>query len=140
MRASIAVAHLLAAGFVATTLGGCGTPVRTLPGLARTLPLVVVSKGLGGVLRGSIRIDQLQGSYLVSRGTFSCSGTYTLSRVDTRMYVPILCNDGRKGTADVLNGQSFISGSGSLTMADGSTGKFLFGEDTKKFQGDTIAQ
>lgn len=133
MRALSAAARLLTAGFLAAALGACTAPVRTLPGNVQVLPVVVASKGLGGVLHGSIRIAQIQGSYAVSRGTFSCSGTYTLSAVRDLMYVPILCSDGRKGTASVRNGPSLMSGTGSLTMNDGSTGEFAFGKDTRKF-------
>jgi len=83
-------------------------------------------------LRGSIRLEQTQGSYLVSKDKFSCTGSYPLSTVRTRIYVSILCSDGRKGTASVQNEPSLMSGRGSFTMNDGSTGEFVFGDDAKK--------
>ncbi|MGO4336516.1 hypothetical protein AB4037_16540 [Labrys sp. KB_33_2] len=140
MRAFSVAASLFAAGFLAAALGACTAPVRTLPGNVQVLPVVVASKGLGRVLHGSIRIEQIQGSYTVSKGTFSCSGSYTLSAVRGLMYVPILCSDGRKGTASVRNGPSRMSGTGSLTMNDGSTGEFAFGKDTKKLSPASSAQ
>ncbi|PRH87262.1 hypothetical protein C5L14_11550 [Labrys okinawensis] len=133
MRVLSAVGYFLALGTVAANLGGCSTPIRTLPGTVKSLPVVVVSQGLGGTLHGSVRLEQTQGSYLVSKGKFSCTGSYALSGVRERIYVPILCSDGRKGTASVHNDPSLMSGTGSFTMSDGSTGEFAFGNDAKKF-------
>ena len=135
MRVLSVAVCLLAPGFAAAGLASCTAtaPVRTLPGYVKILPVAVVSEGLGGVLHGSIRIEQTQGSYSVSKGTFSCTGTYGLSSVRTLMYVPIRCSDGRKGTASVRNDPSAMSGTGSFTMNDGSTGEFVFGDAAKKF-------
>lgn len=133
MRLLSAAAGLLAAGFLATVPGGCAAPVRTLPGYVKTLPVVVASEGLGGVLHGSVRIEQTLGSYSVSKGKLSCAGSYGLSSVRSLMYIPIVCSDGRKGTASVRNEPSLMSGTGSFTMSDGSTGEFAFGDATRKF-------
>lgn len=133
MRLHPAVAYLLITTIlVATNLGGCATPIRTSPGTVKSLPVAVISKGLGGILHGSVRIEQTQGSYSVSNGRFSCSGTYALSGVRERIYVPVLCSDGRKGYAAVHNGPSLMSGSGSFTLSDGTTGEFVFGKDAGK--------
>ncbi|WP_284316478.1 hypothetical protein [Labrys miyagiensis] len=133
MRVRSAISCLFATGLAASGLTGCTTPVRTIPGVARTLPVVVVSEGLGGVLRGSVRVEQTQGSYVVSKGKLSCSGSYALATWTPRLPVSILCNDGRKGTAYVTNDQDKFSGKGNFTLNDGTKGEFVFGNETKKY-------
>lgn len=109
----------LAAAGVALILGGC----------AVTQPVAVVGKGVpGGIMRGSVTASMMGGgTFSVTNGKLSCSGSYNSLDSSVTITMPVLCNDGRSGILTATRDASGQSGGGTFTLTDGTSGQFIFG-------------
>lgn len=104
-----------------------------LAGCAVTLPVAVVSPGVpGGIMRGSTTAGLSGGTFNVSNGTLTCTGTYNALDSSPTLSIPLLCNDGRKGIVTATRDASGMSGGGRFTLTDGTTGDFIFGDAAAK--------
>ncbi|QAS80173.1 hypothetical protein CO657_19780 [Rhizobium acidisoli] len=103
----------------ALALAGCGTV---------TLPAAVKMND-GQALMGTTTAAISGGIFQVStpNGDISCSGNY--DALDTRPMIsaPVRCSDGRYGTINVLRSPDGMSGTGTVSLADGSKGNLAFG-------------
>jgi hypothetical protein len=72
------------------------------------------------------------GSFDVSNGTLSCVGTYSVGNPSPTISIPVLCNDGRKGIVIATRDYGGMSGGGTFTLNDGTTGNFIFGDAANK--------
>jgi hypothetical protein len=99
-----------------------------------TLPLGKITPE--GIMRGTITVfvSENLGYFNVSSGTVSCAGSYSLGHVLPTMSVPVLCNDGRKGIIISTRDYCGMSGGGTFTLNDGTTGNFIFGDAANKLQ------
>ena len=99
--------------------------VAMLAGCAVTVPVAVISDR-DGTLRGSSTATLAEGSFSVSNGKLTCSGTYDAINQSPTIEVVVLCSDGRKGFA-VVTRTGATSGHGFVRMNDGSTASILMG-------------
>lgn len=106
---------------VAAVLAG----VLLLAGCAVTVPVAVISDR-DGTLRGSSTATLAEGSFSVTNGRLTCSGTYDPYDSSPQIQVVILCSDGRKGFA-VVTRTTATTGHGTVRMSDGSTASILLG-------------
>jgi hypothetical protein len=95
---------------------------------AVTEPVAVVSKGVpGGIMRGTATASVTGGSFNISNGKLTCSGSYDAYELSITISMPVLCNDGRKGIVTATRNRSGRGGGGHFTLTDGTTGDFIFG-------------
>lgn len=107
------------APLVLVVLSACGS--ITLP--------AAVKMNDGQALMGTTTAAFSGGTFQVAtpKGDVTCSGNY--DALDTRPVItaPVRCSDGRYGTITVLRAPDGMSGSGSVTLADGTQGSVAFG-------------
>lgn len=60
-------------------------------------------------------------------GKVTCAGTYNALNQSQTITIPVTCNDGRTGIATATR-DSAMSGGGTVTLSDGTVGRFIFGE------------
>lgn len=109
------------AAIVTTLLAAC----------AVTVPVAVISDR-DGTLRGAATATLAEGSFRVSNGTLTCSGTYDSMNTAPTLEMVVLCSDGRKGFA-VVTRTGASSGFGTIRMNDGSTASVIFGNAAAAF-------
>jgi hypothetical protein len=98
-----------------------------------TVPVAVVSKGIpGGIMRGTNTFSLSEASFNVSNGTLSCGGSYNPLDTSLTVTTTVLCNDGRKGIVISTRDRTGMSGGGTFTLNDGTTGSFIFGDAANK--------
>lgn len=98
-----------------------------------TVPVAVIGKGIpGGIMRGTNTASFSGGSFNVSNGTLSCAGNYNTGNPSPTISIPVLCNDGREGIVIATRDYSGMSGGGTFTLSDGTTGNFMFGDAAGK--------
>lgn len=90
-------------------------------------PLVLVMPS-GAVLRGSATTMIFQGDFYATDGKVTCSGPFTPSR--GRIEVRATCTDRQRGEGSGAE-TSGDSGEGTLTMNNGKTASFVFGDAAK---------
>lgn len=93
-----------------------------------TLPAAVRMEN-GEALTGTTTASNSGGTFQVTSATskLSCSGNYDPYDTAPVISVPVRCSDGRYGTVTVLRSNEGRSGVGTVSLADGSTGKVAFG-------------
>lgn len=67
-----------------------------------------------------------EGTVQVSGGGISCSGTYNPLSQARELSVPLKCDGGQTGLAQVTRELSLTSGSGTFELSDGQSGTFTF--------------
>lgn len=114
-----------AVGIAVLPLLSCATAI--------TVPVAVVGKGIpGGIMRGSNTASSSGGSFNISNGTLSCAGTYSMGNPSPTISMPVICNDGRKGIVIATRDYGGMSGGGTFTLSDGTSGNFIFGDAASK--------
>ncbi|WGJ15775.1 hypothetical protein QEV83_05815 [Methylocapsa sp. D3K7] len=91
-----------------------------------TVPLAVISEH-GEILRGTNTSALSGGSFSVTNGKITCTGSYNAVTDSKTLTVPILCSDGRTGIATATRDTQF-SGGGKVRFSDGSEGNFIYGD------------
>ncbi|WP_299047091.1 hypothetical protein [uncultured Tateyamaria sp.] len=82
----------------------------------------------GMTFRGSATDTFLHGgSFQATNGSAVCSGTYDKFADISTVSFPVVCNNGLRGVGTAYF-QSPTSGSGFVTMTDGSRWQFIFGQ------------
>lgn len=100
-------------------------------GCSITSPVAVIASN-GEVFRGEATATVVGGTFKASNGRASCEGTFDSTTPTATVSFAIVCTDGRRGIGRALRDTS-MSGSGTITMSDGSTARFVFGETAKGF-------
>jgi hypothetical protein len=109
--------------------------MKTLLGLLSLLALAgcsvsapaVVSGADGLMLRGSVRGDMSGGTWAVTDGRLTCSGSYDPFSTAISLELVVRCTDGRRGIATVVRDADLESGKGSVRMEDGMVYAIAFG-------------
>jgi hypothetical protein len=114
------MARLSSAALAATMLAGCST----------TIPVAVIGQN-GMILRGENTISVSGGSFSVTDGKLTCTGSYNALNQSQTITIPIICNDGRTGIAQSTRDSS-LSGGGKVRLSDGSEADFIFGEAARR--------
>lgn len=100
-----------------------------LAGCSETFPIVVMGKDIpGGTMRGEGTASLAGGEFTISNGRLSCGGTYNALDSSTTLNIPIRCSDGRIGMVMATRQRGGRSGGGTVTLSDGTTGQFMFGD------------
>ena len=101
-----------------------------LSGCAMTIPVAVIGQR-GEILRGENTVSLIEGSFSVTNGKLTCSGSYNPLNHSRTITVTLLCSDGRTGIA-IATRDSPVSGGGKVTLSDGEEGTFIFGDAASK--------
>ena len=109
---------LLVAGLV----GGCSI----------TEPVAVIEPN-GHTLRGTATATLSGGSFQVTDGKLTCTGTYDSWDMSDTITMPVLCSDGRKGFVVATRQANGVDGFGKVTLNDGSHADFVFGRAARAF-------
>lgn len=103
---------------VAMTMGCCACGV--------TGPVTVLRDN-GQILRGSFSATFSGGTFSVTDGQVTCSGTYDSWDMSSTISMAVKCSDGRTGTATAKRDASLKSGTGTVLMDDGTRATMVFG-------------
>lgn len=96
------------------------TPDEVLNG-----PFVVLLRD--EVYQGSYVSQPFAAAFTVSNGANVCRGRYNAFAGDTRAVFQVFCDDGARGTANIMLDQAGRNGIGELELDDGSRGDIVFG-------------
>ncbi len=90
-------------------------------------PVTVIGAD-GMTFRGSATDTFLHGgSFQATNGNAVCTGTYDKYQDISTVSFPVVCNNGLRGIGTAFF-QSATTGSGTVTMTDGSQWQFIFGQ------------
>lgn len=103
-----------------------------LAGCATTVPVAVIGQD-GRILTGTNTASLSGGSFSVTDGKLTCSGSYDPFQQSQTISMPVLCSDGRKGIVRATR-DTATSGSGTVRLNDGYQGDFVFGSAAQNFQ------
>ena len=93
-------------------------------------PVAVIGDN-GVTFRGAATDTFLEGgSFQATNGTVTCSGTYDKYQDISTVSFPVVCSNGLRGVGTAFF-ERFDSGSGFVTMQDGSRWQFLFGRGAR---------
>lgn len=97
-------------------------------GCSVTVPVAVIGVR-GSILRGTATAAlNGRGSFSVSDGVLTCSGTYNSLDQSVTISIPVACNDGRKGIIIATRQADGLNGSGRVRLNDGTEADFVFGD------------
>lgn len=106
---------------VTITIGGCSV----------TVPVAVIGDN-GEIMRGSATGNMVGDStFEAANERARCSGTYDARPAETVSFA-LRCTDGRTGIGRAIRDNP-TSGSGTITMSDGTTARFMFGPSARGF-------
>jgi hypothetical protein len=88
---------------------------------------VTVHGETGQTLLGSYNATLIGGTFSVTDGKLTCSGSYNSLDYSTTISMAVECSDGRSGTATVNRNSSLTSGTGTVQMEDGSRATLVVG-------------
>jgi hypothetical protein len=99
-------------------------------GCATTVPVAVITHD-GHILRGENTASLSSGTFSVTDGKLSCTGSYDPLNESRTITMTVSCNDRRTGIA-IATRDSALSGGGKVTLSDGTEGTFIFGDAARK--------
>jgi hypothetical protein len=115
------IATFVAAMGAAALLVGCST----------TVPVAVIGQH-GEIMRGTSTASLFSGgSFSVTDGKVTCSGSYNALNESQTITMPVLCTDGRRGIITATR-DSAVSGGGKVRLSDGTEADFIFGEAAQR--------
>ena len=82
----------------------------------------------GRLYLGTYDSDPFSAYFRVSDGTDACRGSYSALAGATEARFDVLCDDGRRGWADIVLDRKGRNGIGGVYMDDGTQGDIVFGE------------
>jgi clan AA aspartic protease (TIGR02281 family) len=100
---------------------------------AVTEPVVVIGPN-GDIFRGMTTAALSGGSFGVTNGKITCSGTYNALDLSPIITIPTKCSDGRTGVVTATREANGLSGMGSIAVSDGTNWRFGFGSDAAKVE------
>jgi hypothetical protein len=77
--------------------------------------------------RGRYRSDPFAAAFSVSDGARTCRGRYSAFAGDTSPVFRVRCDDGHRGSAQIVLDQTGANGLGRVKMEDGTNGDIVFG-------------
>jgi hypothetical protein len=92
-----------------------------------TVPVAVVPK-TGPIMRGTATGSLGGGSFTVTDGKLTCSGTYDALDSSPTLQMPTTCSDGRKGLVTATRDSNMTDGKGVVRLQDGFEAQFVFGK------------
>jgi hypothetical protein len=113
-------ADRLAAICIAMLLIGCSV----------TVPVAVIGQH-GEIMRGTSTASLSGGSFSVTDGKVTCSGSYNALNESQTITIPVLCTGGRRGIV-IATRDSAESGGGKVRLSDGTEADFIFGEAARR--------
>lgn len=81
----------------------------------------------GRLYLGTYDSDPFSAYFRVADGTSVCRGAYNALAGDTEAVFEVRCDDGRRGTADIVLDRKGRNGIGGVVMDDGTRGDIVFG-------------
>jgi hypothetical protein len=104
-----------------------------LTGCSITRPVAVIG-AKGQILRGTATASLTgSGTFSVTDGKLTCSGSYNALDQSLTIAMPVLCNDGRKGIITATRQLDGLNGSGRVRLTDGTEADFIFGDAAAAF-------
>jgi hypothetical protein len=88
-------------------------------------PFVVVLRD--DLYRGNYVSQPFASAFTVSNGRNICRGRYNAFAGDTKAIFKVICDDGSRGTANIMLDTGGRNGVGEVTMDDGTRGQIVFG-------------
>ena len=87
----------------------------------------------GEIMRGTATASLDGGSFQVTNGKLTCSGSYNSFTNSVTISMPVYCSDGRKGLVTATREAGGTSGSGRVRLSDGTESDFIFGPAAAAF-------
>ena len=106
--------------------------ILSLSGCSSTIPVAVIGQD-GRILTGTNTVSLSEGSFYVTDGKLTCSGSYNPLQQSQTISMPVICDDGRKGIVKATR-DTATSGSGTVRLNDGYQGDFIFGSAANNFK------
>jgi hypothetical protein len=91
-----------------------------------TVPVAVIGQH-GEIMRGTNTASVFSATFTVTDGKITCSGSYNPLNESRTITTTVTCTDGRTGIVTAVR-DSATSGGGTVTLSDGTSGRFIFGE------------
>lgn len=101
--------------------------VLALAACSVTVPVAVVPK-TGPIMRGTATGSLSGGTFSVTDGQLTCSGTYDALDSSPTLQMPTTCSDGRKGLVTSTRDPNLTDGKGVVRLQDGTEAQFMFGK------------
>ncbi len=101
-----------------------------LVGCSMTIPVAVIGQH-GEIMRGTNTVGLTEGSFSVTDGKVTCSGSYSALNESQTITMPVVCTDGRRGIVTATR-DSPMSGGGKVRLSDGTEADFIFGEAARR--------
>lgn len=101
-----------------------------LVGCSMTIPVAVIGQH-GEIMRGTNTVGLTEGSFSVTDGKVTCSGSYSALNKSQTITMPVVCTDGRRGIVTATR-DSPMSGGGKVRLSDGTEADFIFGEAARR--------
>jgi hypothetical protein len=83
----------------------------------------------GIFMQGTTTASLKEGTFSVTGGGITCSGTYDPLNSSKRIEAKVTCTDGKIGVIYVVRDNNNLGGIGTAEFTDGTTGTFVFGEN-----------
>jgi hypothetical protein len=99
-------------------------------GCANSIPVAVIGQH-GEIMRGSNTFSLTSATFTVTDGKVTCSGSYNPLNESRTITTTVTCTDGRAGIVTATR-DSATSGGGVVTLSDGTSGRFIFGDAASK--------
>jgi len=99
-------------------------------GCSATIPVAVIGQH-GEIMRGTNTVGLSEGSFSVTDGKVTCSGSYNALNDSRTITIPVLCSDGRRGIVTATR-DGPMSGGGKVRLSDGTEADFIFGEAARR--------
>jgi predicted aspartyl protease len=103
------------------------------PSCTVTEPVVAVGPN-GDIFHGTTTAALNGGTFGVSDGKITCSGTYDDYDLSPTLTIPTKCSDGRTGIITATREAGAHSGMGTIAVSDGTTWSFGFGADAARVE------
>lgn len=81
----------------------------------------------GRLYLGSYDSDPFSAYFHVASGSDACRGSYNAITGSTEARFDVICDDGRRGRADIVLDRQGRNGIGGVVMDDGTAGEIVFG-------------
>lgn len=101
-----------------------------LVGCSMTIPVAVIGQH-GEIMRGTNTVGLTEGSFSVTDGKVTCSGSYSALNESQTITMPVVCTDGRRGIVTATRDLP-MSGGGKVRLSDGTEADFIFGEAARR--------
>ena len=99
-------------------------------GCSVTVPVAVIGQH-GEIMRGTNTASLASATFTVTDGKVTCSGSYNPLNESQTITTTVTCTDDRTGIVTAVR-DSPTSGGGTVTLSDGTSARFIFGEAARR--------